>query len=111
MPRLNRMLRLSLAALLLAAWQSALMHPLVHVNSDGGFVHVGGGKGSQAPGEKKLPNLLCDAMAAVAACVAGSGSTLAVAPQFGEQSFLSPVAALIGARPPAYRSQAPPSLL
>jgi hypothetical protein len=36
---------------------------------------------------------------------------LAVAPQFGEQSFLSPVAALIGARPPAYRSQAPPSLL
>ena len=113
MPRLSlqRTLRLLLAAILLAAWQSALLHPLVHVNTDGGLIHVGGGQGPQAPGEKKLPNLLCDAMAAVAACVAGSDSTFAAATHAGEQSFLSPVAALFGAPPPAYRSQAPPSLL
>ena len=108
---LRRALRLLLAAILLAAWQSALLHPLVHVNAHGGLVHVGGAKGPQAPGDKKLPNLLCDAMAAVAACIAGSGASPAAAPQSGEQPFLSPVATLFGAPPPAYRSQAPPSLL
>jgi len=109
--RLSRALRLLLATILLAAWQSALMHPLVHVKSNGGFVHVGGGQAPHAPGEKKLPNLLCDAMAAVAACVAGTGGAMAVAPQGAERSFIPPVAALFGPPPPAYRSQAPPSLL
>jgi hypothetical protein len=109
--RLSRALLPVLAALLLAAWQSALMHPLVHVKSGGGFVHVGGGSDPQAPGEKKLPNPLCDAMAAVAACVAGTGGAQAIAPHGVEQSFVPAVVALFGARPPAYRSQAPPSLL
>jgi hypothetical protein len=110
MPRLNRLLRLSLVALLLAAWQSALLHPLLHVDANGGYVHVAGGQ--HVPGDKKkTPNPLCDAIAAVVACVSGSAQ-IAVAIDPGVESIHPREAvALFGAPPPAYRSQAPPSLL
>jgi hypothetical protein len=111
-PGLNRLLRLSLAALLLAAWQSALLHPLLHMDANGGYVHVADGHGAHVPGDKKkAPNPLCDAIAAVVACVSGSAK-IAVAIDPGVESIRPREAvALFGAPPPAYRSQAPPLLL
>jgi hypothetical protein len=107
-----RLLRLSLAALLLAAWQSALLHPLLHVDAHGGYVHVAGGQAPHVPGDKKkTPNPLCDAIAAVVACVAGSAKiTVGINPGV-ESIHPRETVALFGAPPPAYRSQAPPSLL
>jgi len=108
---LRRALRLLLAAILLAAWQSALLHPLVHVNTQGGLVHIGGGQGPHAPGDKKTANLLCDAIAAVAACVSGSAKIAFSAVPGVESIHPREIVALFGAAPLAYRSQAPPSLL
>ena len=111
MPRLNRLLRLSLAALLLSAWQAALLHPLQHVDAHGAFVHVPGGGMTKAPGDKKAPNPPCDALAAVAACVA-STPQIAIAAATGVDLIQArETARLPGAPSLAYRSQAPPSLL
>lgn len=112
MPRLNRLLRLSLAALLLSAWQAALLHPLQHVDAQGAFVHIPGGGMSKAPGDKRAPNAPpCDVLAAVAACVA-SASQLAIAAVTGVDSIhVRETARQPGAPSLAYRSQAPPSLL
>ncbi len=102
---LARGLRLLLTVALLAAWQSALLHPLKHVDRAGALVHVPGqdhGKGKSEP--------LCDAIAAVAACVSGSQPLALAAAVVSD-----PVAASAGenAAAPrlAYRSQAPPTLL
>ena len=110
MPRLSRLLRLAFAALLVSAWQVALLHPLQHVDSGGAFVHIPGG-GSKAPGEKNGSRQLCDAIAAVTACVASTPSVLvaarpAAAPTFAHEAPRAPRAPTL-----AYRSQAPPSLL
>jgi len=112
MPRLNRLLRLSLAALLLSAWQAALLHPIQHVDARGAFVHVPGGGASKAPGEKKAPNPPpCDVLAAVAACVASTPQS-AIAALTGVESIRAGESARVTrSRSLAYRSQAPPSLL
>lgn len=111
MSRLNRLLRLSLIALLLAAWQGALLHPLKHRDSSGGFIHLAGSSLPQGSGDKGGPNALCDAIAAVAACVGG-----ALPLSIGALVQLNPVTELPGwqarlAPRLAYRSQAPPALL
>lgn len=110
MPRLSFLLRLSLAALLLAVWQGALLHPLQHVDAAGAFVHVPG-KNLPHGGGDKSANALCDAIAAVAACVAGT-IPLTV-PALAGISLVAPrqAAAPRAAPPPAYRSQAPPVVL
>ena len=111
MPGLYHLLRIALAALLLAAWQVALLHPIKHLNAGGGFVHVAGGDSHPDQKKKSAPDPLCDAIAAVAICVDGApwiSPAPAVArvsiPDFTSSRAQS--AALL-----AYRSQAPPSLL
>ena len=110
MPVLNRIFRLLLTAALLAAWQGALLHPLKHVDARGGFVHVAGSNGG-GPDDKGKLNPLCDAITAVAACIGGSAN-LPIAALEGAESFLSGHGSAPRSAPaPAYRSQAPPSLL
>jgi len=110
-PRLNRLLRLSLAALLLSAWQVALLHPLLHVDAQGVFVHIPGSGMPKAPGDKKTPKSPCEALAAVAACIA-SAPQPAVAPLTDVEVIQWRGAARVPWAPfLAYRSQAPPSLL
>jgi hypothetical protein len=111
MPRLNRLLRLSLIALLLAAWQGALLHPLKHRNASGGFIHFAGSGVPHGSGDKGGPNARCDTIAAVAACVGG-----APPPSMGAIVQLDPLTELPSwqarfAPRLAYRSQGPPSLL
>lgn len=108
---MNFLLRLSLAALLLAVWQGALLHPLQHVDAKGAFVHVSGKHLPKVPGDRNATNPLCDAIAAVAACVSGRAHVATQAVAAVEAVFARPAVALIAAPPPAYRSQAPPTLL
>ncbi len=108
---LTRALRFLLALALLAVWQGALLHPLQHVDSKGAFVHVPGEFAPKVPGDRNAPNPLCDAIAAVAACVA-SAPQIAIAALTGVDSIHKrETVRLPGALHLAYRSQAPPSLL
>lgn len=109
--KLHRALRLLLAAVLLAAWQGALLHPLKHHDLSGGFVHVAGGNAPHGSGDKGGPNELCDAIAAVAVCVGGAlpvsvGAIAQLDPLIELPSWHARLAPRL-----AYRSQAPPSLL
>jgi hypothetical protein len=61
--------RLVLAVALLAAWQSALVHPLKHSDGRGGFVHLADGHDH---GKQSNTSGLCDALAALTACAPGS---------------------------------------
>jgi hypothetical protein len=63
-----RLARLLLALVLLAGWQLALVHPLKHFDGQGGYVHLGGGHSQN--GKSGSPDGLCDAIAALVACVA-----------------------------------------
>jgi hypothetical protein len=108
---LTRTLRVLLALALLAVWQGALLHPLQHVDAKGAFVHVPGKQVPKIPGDRNATNSLCNAIAAVFACVAGLPQ-LEVGAAPGIESIVPlETVALLGASPPAYRSQAPPSLL
>jgi hypothetical protein len=109
--KLQRAPRLLLALLLLGVWQGALLHPLQHVDLKGAFVHVPGSHAPKGPGDKNGSNPLCDAIAAVVACVAGQPIIVVGAGQGVESIHPREVATLFWAPPPAYRSQAPPSLL
>ncbi len=104
---LARGLRVLLAVALLVAWQNALVHPIEHVDEAGGFVHLSGGHdGEQRNGNTPAP--LCDAIAAVAACV-NSGSGLDFASLQGGESPACGIAVVVPGSPLlAYRSQAPP---
>jgi len=102
-------LQLALAAVLLLAWQGALLHPLKHHDRAGGFVHLAGS--IPDPDKEGGASAQCDALAAVAACV-GSAQPLSIFPA-GDADRLSdsPGDGARGAPRLGYRSQAPPSLL
>jgi hypothetical protein len=53
--------RFLLLLALVAGWQAALLHPITHVDADGGLVHRHDG---QSPGAGEL----CDALAALTTC-------------------------------------------
>ena len=111
MPGLNHLLRFALAALLLAAWQVALLHPIKHLNAGGSFVHVAGAHSDSDAKKKSAADPLCDAIAAVSVCVGGAPwiSPAPAVAQVSNPEFTSSrarSAALL-----AYRSQAPPSFL
>jgi hypothetical protein len=108
---LARSLRLVLVLALLGVWQGALVHPLLHVDAKNAFVHVPGSHAPKAPGDKNGSNPLCDAIAAVAACVSGSAKIAVGAVPGVEPIHPREGIALFGAPLSAYRSQAPPSLL
>jgi len=103
-----RALRGVLALALLVAWQNALVHPLEHVDEAGAFVHLDDGHdGEHRNGIAGDP--LCDAVAALTACVGGTPDLAfhslpgASAPVTSETGGHLPAPAL------AYRSQAPPA--
>jgi hypothetical protein len=104
-----RLARLLLALALLAGWQLALVHPLKHHDSQGGYVHLGDGhshdrKSGSADG-------LCDVIAALAAC---APETAAAHPppccRHESPGFLDFASRLSAAAPP-FLSQGPPALL
>jgi hypothetical protein len=96
--------RLLIAIALLAAWQAALVHPLKHVDTLGGYVHLGGADPHPDKSE------LCDALAALTACAAqGALGVPAIAPR-GATAPSTRYAAR-QAEPPPFLSQAPPALL
>lgn len=104
-----RSLRVFLAIALLSAWTNALVHPIGHVDEAGALVHLADGHGD-GEREGNAADPLCDAIAAVAACVQG-GSTAVfssfssdAAPDSGNAGSVPGVPLL------AYRSQAPPQV-
>ena len=111
MPRLSRLLHVSLAALLLVVWQGALLHPLKHLDANGGYVHVGGSHSPSGTGDKNGSYPLCDTIAAVTACVGSSAISVLAALFGGESLVFGHTESPRGAPAPAYRSQAPPSFL
>ena len=103
---LGRSLRVFLALALLAAWTNALVHPIAHVDETGEFVHLAGGHEGDSRNENAA-DPLCDAVAAVTACVAGSSALALVVPKV-LQAFSEQAAEVRHAPRLGYRSQAPP---
>ena len=99
--------RLLLAAALLAGWQAALQHPIQHVDSKGGLVHVGDGhSGKKTPDGSKL----CDALAALTACAAHSPA-LFESPAVDHHAFGFSTSRPRAAEAPPFLSQGPPAVL
>ncbi|HEY1289093.1 MAG TPA: hypothetical protein VGF58_12260 [Burkholderiales bacterium] len=93
--------------MLLAGWQAALQHPIQHVDSKGGLVHVGDGhSGKKSPDGSKL----CDALAALTACAAHS-PTLFESPAEDRHVFRFYTFRPRTAEAPPFLSQGPPALL
>ena len=109
--KLTRELRFLLTLALLAVWQGTLLHPLLHADAKGAFVHVPGQHVPKIPGDRNAPDPLCEAIAAAAACVSGSVKIAVGAAAGVDFIHRREIVALFGARPPAYQSQAPPALL
>jgi hypothetical protein len=102
-----RLARLFLIVALLAGWQAALLHPLQHVNGQGGLVHASGGQSGKTDSDSSR---LCDALAALTACapVAPPAFKLAVADQRVERvAEFEPRAA----EAPPFLAQGPPAPL
>jgi hypothetical protein len=103
----GRSLRVLLAVALLATWANALVHPIAHVDEAGALIHLAGGHEDDSRNDN-APDPLCDAIAAVAACVTGSAGFVFAAP-LGTEDFPAKQADEHRAAPLlAYRSQAPP---
>ena len=64
---LARLARVLIVLALLAGWQAALQHPIQHVDSKGGLVHLGDGHSGKKTSQGSK---LCDALAALTACAA-----------------------------------------
>ena len=94
--------RLALVAAFVLVGQAALLHPLTHVDQQGSLVHV--------PGKDKTPGKLCDALAALTACVPDASANFLVS-----DSFVKPLVFPLGAprlaEAPPFLSQGPPALL
>jgi hypothetical protein len=99
---LARLARVFLAVALLAGWQSALHHPIEHVDELGEFVHLRGGHSDEGA------ELLCDLLAALAACAAQTAAAVEpLASQYDSPAFpFSPPR--LAERPP-FRSHGPPA--
>jgi hypothetical protein len=100
-PRL--LARLLLVVALLAAWQGALVHPLVHVDEQGGFVHLDGHD------KKSRASELCDAIGALTAVV-GAAPQAFVADVLSHVVFFRSTSAPRAAEAPPFLSQGPPKL-
>ncbi len=102
-----RGLRAFLAVALLFAWTNALVHPVAHVDAAGAFVHLADGHGDGKRNDR-APDPLCDAIAALAACVDASPKAVVDSPQGSEAPVSAQAGTFSGASLLAYRSQAPP---
>ena len=96
-----RLVRVLLVVALLAGWQAALVHPLEHFGASAGLVHLGD------PDKQPEKSVLCDVVAALAACAASAvlafyffGSPVSVSAGIGDSSH--------PAEPPPFFAQGPP---
>jgi hypothetical protein len=104
---LRRLAPVFLTLALLAGWQGALLHPLQHFDEYGALVHLADGHaGDQKPGKSGL----CDALAALAACVAGAPLFLAYV-DCVQQPLASHPFEPRAAQAPPFLAQGPPPLL
>jgi hypothetical protein len=91
--------RLFLVIALLAGWQSALVHPLAHVDEQGRLVHLGAGS-------KTSSDASCDVLAALTACAPQATAIIAASPRTDAGSFRRALAsrqrAVSLARPSAF---------
>ena len=98
---LLRIARFFLVVALLAGWQNALVHPLVHVDQQGKLVHLG-------DGSKSSSDASCDVLAALSACAPQASTPFPVS-----ASSYVPSIDLAGtprvAQPPPFLSQGPPA--
>lgn len=97
--------RLLLLVALLAGWQAALEHPIVHVDELGEFVHLHSGHSHEEDSEA---GPLCDALAALTACAAEA--LVLMGQEFSDfdvpsQSFEAPRVA----QAPPFLAQGPPA--
>jgi hypothetical protein len=99
--------RLLLAAALLAGWQAALQHPVQHVDSKGGLVHLGDGHSGK---KTSHGSKLCDALAALTACAAHSPA-LFESPASNHHVFRFSASRPRVAEAPPFLSQGPPAVL
>ena len=97
---LARLARVFLVVALLAGWQAALLHPLLHAD-DGRLVHLGGKPSEKSPG--------CDAIASLAACAPQAGLAFDV-PHPGTHRPVSEKSEWRAAQPPPFLAQGPPAL-
>ena len=94
--------RFALAAAIVLAGQAALLHPLTHVDQQGGLVHV--------PGKDNSPGKLCDVLASLTACVPDAPRAVVFSEPAGLFSIRREAAPRIAEAPP-FLSQGPPALL
>ena len=97
-----RLARVALALALIFASQTALLHPLQHVDQVGGLIHV--------PGKDKASGPLCDALAALTACLSDAPQAFAVAATVEALPAAYLRVPRLADAPPFY-SQGPPALL
>jgi hypothetical protein len=99
-----RLGRLALAAVLLAAWQAALQHPIEHVDAAGAFVHVHPGHSNKG----STSGSLCDLLAALTACAA-QALAYPGPPRADYEAPFHPCSAPRAAEAPPFLSQGPPA--
>jgi hypothetical protein len=97
---LARFTRLLLVVALIAGWQSALVHPIAHVDAAGQPVHLGDGS--------ERSNVSCELLDALTACVS---HVAAAVPVFSasDPSAHYPAGAPRAAEAPPFLSQGPPA--
>jgi hypothetical protein len=97
---LARFARFLLVLALLGAWQSALVHPIEHVDEAGNLVHLGEGS--------KSVDATCGVLATLTAC---APPAVAVPPVFSQSddSPICPARAPGLAEAPPFLSQGPPA--
>jgi hypothetical protein len=100
----SALFRLFLVVALLSGWQSALVHPIEHVDEAGEFVHLGHDHDGEAAGP------LCDTLAALTACAPNGIAVLPVEPVKHEVILARHESAPRAAEAPPFLSHAPPSL-
>jgi hypothetical protein len=104
-----RLARLLLALALLAGWQLALVHPLKHLDSQGGYVHLGAGHSKD--GKSSRADSLCDVISALAACMAQAGAGIAPPCCRDASPAVFDAALRLAAAAPPFLSQGPPASL
>ena len=100
----SRLASTLLALALLFAWQTALEHPIEHVDHLGELVHLH--ERDSHTGDSGA-NLLCDALAALTACATPMPAVFAQLCS-DHQSLRLPSTPARSAEPPPFRSHAPP---
>jgi len=97
-----------LAAVLLAGWQAALLHPLQHTDAHGALVHLGDGR--SGPPQSSGGSKLCDALAALTAC-APSAPPAFEPPAADHHVFRLSASRPRAAEAPPFLAQGPPAHL